>query len=160
MTDIVAPHIRARMMSGIQSKNTRPEVTIRKSLHALGFRYRLHEATLPGKPDLVFPKYHAVVLVNGCFWHVHHCHLFKWPSSRPDFWRQKLEQNRLRDQRNLSVLHAQGWRVLVIWECALKGRYRQPLEAIIHQTACWLNSTLAFEEISSIESLSDEHTDV
>lgn len=91
MADVVTPEKRSKMMSGIQGKNTKPELTIRKGLHALGFRYRLHGKTLPGKPDLVFPKYKAVIFIHGCFWHAHHCHLFKWPSTRVDFWQEKIQ---------------------------------------------------------------------
>jgi DNA mismatch endonuclease (patch repair protein) len=128
------------MMSAIRGKNTKPEVLIRKSLFARGFRYRLHSSRLPGKPDLVFPKYRAVILINGCFWHRHECHLFKWPSSRPDFWRKKLEGNYSRDQRNIKLLHDLGWRTLVIWECAIKGKQRLPVEALTDQIAYWLTA--------------------
>ena len=148
MTDIVDTKTRSRMMSGIQGKNTKPEVMVRKALFAEGFRYRLHGKQLPGKPDLVFPKYRAVILVNGCFWHLHGCHLFKWPSSRPEFWKQKLEGNKERDLRNMEQLQQQGWRVLVIWECALKGKQRLPFEQVIQITSDWLRGAVNQLEIT------------
>jgi len=148
MTDIVDKKNRSRMMSGIQGKNTKPEVVVRKALFADGFRYRLHDKQLPGKPDLVFPKYHAVILINGCFWHLHGCHLFKWPSSPPEFWKQKLESNRERDLRNMEQLRQQGWRVLVIWECALKGKQRLPFEQVIQLTSDWLRGKVEHLEIT------------
>tara|TARA_R110002167_G_C12703444_1_gene653982 strand:+ start:9197 stop:9679 length:483 start_codon:yes stop_codon:yes gene_type:complete len=138
MTDIVDKNIRSRMMSGIKSKNTKPELLIRKALFSRGFRYRLHDSRLPGKPDLVFLKYRAVILINGCFWHRHECHLFKWPSSRPDFWRKKLEGNYSRDQRNLQLLHSSDWRTLVIWECAIKGKQRLLMDVLADQITHWL----------------------
>lgn len=148
MADIVSPENRSRMMSGIRGKNTKPEMMVRKALHACGFRYRLHDKRLPGKPDLSFPKYKAVILVNGCFWHGHHCHLFKWPSSREKFWKEKITRNREKDNENLSALCEAGWRVVTIWECALKGRTRISLERI----------TKAISELLSSDRLSLEIT--
>ena len=148
MTDIVSKQTRSRMMSGIQGKNTKPELVVRKALFARGFRYRLHGSKLPGKPDLVLPKYKAVVFVNGCFWHLHECPLFKWPSTRPEFWHEKLTANRTRDKRNLALLQQQGWRVLVIWECALKGRQRRPVDNVIDQATDWLHTSSPLLEIS------------
>jgi DNA mismatch endonuclease (patch repair protein) len=138
MADIVSPKVRSRMMSGIRGKNTRPELLIRKGLFALGFRYRLHGKKLLGKPDLVFPKYHAVLLVNGCFWHGHNCSLFRWPSSRPSFWKQKITRNRARDTEVRIALAADGWRVLIVWECALKGHGQRPLDDVIGRAAGWI----------------------
>ncbi len=148
MIDIVDKKTRSRMMSGIQGKNTKPEVMVRKALFAEGFRYRLHDKNLPGKPDLVFPRYRAVILINGCFWHLHGCHLFKWPSSRPEFWKQKLEGNKTRDLRNIERLKQQDWRVLVIWECAVKGKQRLPFEDVIHRTSEWLRGNANWLEIT------------
>ena len=121
MADVVDKATRSRMMSGIRGKDTKPEVVIRSMLHRRGFRFRKNVKSLPGSPDIVLPKYKAVIMVNGCFWHGHDCHLFKWPSTRPDFWRQKINSNKLRDKNNLVLLNEAGWRVLVIWECAVKG---------------------------------------
>lgn len=109
------------MMSGIRGKNTKPELMIRKALHARGFRYRLH-CDLPGKPDICLPKHRAVIFVHGCFWHGHGCHLFKWPKTREEFWRAKIERNREVDARSMEALAKAGWRVATVWECALKGR--------------------------------------
>jgi len=140
MTDVVSPEIRSRMMSGIKGANTKPEIIIRKKLHALGFRFRLHSKKLPGKPDIVLPRYRAVIFINGCFWHMHDCHLFKWPATRTDFWQSKLTGNRKNDCLHLEELQRSGWRVLVIWECALKGKTRLSIEDVITETAEWLRS--------------------
>lgn len=120
--DIVTPEIRSKMMSGIRGKNTKPELIVRKELFRRGFRYRLHGSQLPGKPDLVFPKYKAVILVNGCFWHGHDCKLFKWPKSNQKFWRQKINGTIERDKRNFELLAKEGWRTITIWECSLKNK--------------------------------------
>lgn len=127
-------------MSGIRGKNTRPEMTVRRGLHAMGLRYRLHDPDLPGRPDLVFPGHHAVVLVNGCFWHGHDCHLFKWPASRAGFWKQKIGRTRERDRDAREELEAGGWRVLTIWECALKGRTRLETTDLLERVVEWLHS--------------------
>lgn len=138
MADVVSAEKRSQMMSGIRGKDTTPEMIIRKGLHARGFRYRLHDRKLPGKPDLVFPAYKAVIFIHGCFWHVHDCHLFKWPSSRPEFWKQKLTGNIEKDQENFAALERDGWRILTVWECALKGRTKLPVDAIIDKIVYWL----------------------
>ena len=127
-------------MSSIRAKDTRPEMIVRRGLHARGFRYRLHDRRFPGRPDLVFPQRRAVILVHGCFWHGHNCHLFKWPKSRAEFWRRKINGNRERDSSNMTRLRAAGWRVLVIWECALRGRLRRPVDAVLDEAGRWLRS--------------------
>ena len=139
MADVVDPATRSRMMSGIRGKNTKPELLIRKALHARGFRYRLH-CDLPGKPDICLPKHRAVIFVHGCFWHGHGCHLFKWPSTRPEFWRAKIGRNCEVDRVAEERLANLGWRVAVVWECAIKGRHRQPTESIPNCVAEWLLS--------------------
>ena len=139
--DIVTPDVRSRMMAGIKGKNTKPEKAVRSALHRLGFRFRIHRKDLPGKPDLVFPKYSSVIFVHGCFWHGHGCHLFKWPKTRSEFWRQKINSNVARDGERLSALLDGGWRVGTIWECALKGRTRLPIDAIAERCAAWLESS-------------------
>lgn len=126
-------------MSGIRGKNTRIEITLRSGLHALGFRYRIH-ANLPGKPDLVFPRLKAVIFVHGCFWHAHNCHLFKWPQSRVDFWQAKISGNAERDSKNEQKLLDAGWRVGVVWECALKGKERIDSTRVIQMCSAWLKS--------------------
>ncbi len=140
MADIVSKKKRSEMMAGIRGKNTRPELLIRKGLHARGFRFRLHDKKLPGKPDLVLPKYRAVIFVNGCFWHKHDCHLFKWPKTRADFWRTKIEGNVANDLKAAHLLEQKGWRILTIWECALKGKTRLSPDKVIAQAAEWLRS--------------------
>jgi len=135
------------MMSGIRGKNTKPEMILRHGLHRLGFRFRLHDKRLPGKPDLVFPKRRAVLFAHGCFWHGHNCHLFKWPSTRPEFWHTKICRNKERDVKVEESLVVDGWRVGVVWECALKGRERLPLNAVIDLCSTWLVSDTAHLEI-------------
>ncbi|OYY43025.1 MAG: very short patch repair endonuclease [Rhodospirillales bacterium 24-66-33] len=138
MTDVVSAKVRSQMMAGIRGKNTKPELTIRSILHRLGYRFRLHVRDLPGRPDIVLPKWNAVILVHGCFWHGHDCHLFKMPSTRTQFWTEKIRRNREVDARALSALRADGWRVAQIWECALKGRTRIPIEKIATRCTTWL----------------------
>lgn len=141
MADVVSPRVRSRMMSGIKGKNTWPEIMLRQGLHRRGFRFRLHTPDLPGKPDLVFPKYHAVLFVHGCFWHGHDCPLFRWPKSREEFWRAKISQNVERDRETITRLRSVGWRVAEVWECALKGRSRLPEVEILDCCATWLRSS-------------------
>lgn len=119
MADTLTPLQRSERMSRIRSRHTKPELWVRRMLHARGFRFRLHRADLPGRPDLTLPKYKAVVFVQGCFWHAHHCQKGRIPSTRPDFWKEKFEKNKRRDARNTRALRASGWRVLSIWECEL-----------------------------------------
>jgi DNA mismatch endonuclease (patch repair protein) len=151
MTDVVSPETRSRMMSGIRGKNTRPEILIRKLLHGRGFRYRLHDRKLPGKPDIVLPRYRAIILIHGCFWHGHDCHLFKWPSSNEVFWREKITRNKVVDKVAGLSLHEQGWRILKIWECALKGKRRRPIEHIANDIVTWLKTSTCDDEIRGVE---------
>lgn len=148
MVDVVDTAARSRMMAGIKGKNTRPEIFVRQGLHRKGYRFRLHKAGLPGKPDLVFPARHAIIMVHGCFWHWHDCHLFKWPSSRQDFWRDKIIRNREKDEEVENALLRNGWRVLTVWECALKGRTRLAPEQVIDQCAAWLENGAERMEIT------------
>lgn len=126
------------MMSGIRGKNTKPELLVRKGLHSRGFRFRLHSPTVPGKPDLILSRYHAAIFVHGCFWHSHNCHLFKMPSTRPGFWKAKLQRNRERDAEVRNALQDAGWRILVIWECALKGKSRIDMNDLLDRAAAWI----------------------
>lgn len=148
MADIVSKERRSEMMAGIQGKDTKPELKVRKALHRLGFRYKLHDKTLPGKPDLVFPKYNAVIFVHGCFWHAHGCHLFKWPSTRTEFWKNKILLNKKRDKANNKELLNLHWRVLVIWECAMKGKHKLDFESTIISISKWLKSSDMYAEIT------------
>ena len=121
MTDIVSPEVRSRMMRAIGPRNTQPEMRVRRFLHAAGLRYRLHVPGLPGKPDIVLPKYKCVIFVHGCFWHRHPgCRYATTPATRQEFWSQKFQQNVLRDERVRIELAQAGWRVFVIWECETK----------------------------------------
>lgn len=138
MADIKTSEARSANMAAIKSKNTKPELLIRKALYAKGFRYRLHDKKLPGKPDLVLKKYNAVIFINGCFWHKHSCHLFKWPQTRMDFWKKKIESNVLRDEQNYLKYQESGWKVLVVWECALKGKHRLLFDDLIEQIIYWI----------------------
>jgi DNA mismatch endonuclease, patch repair protein len=123
MADIVSPEKRSEMMSGIQGKNTKPEITVRRLLHKLGYRFSLHRKDLPGCPDIVLPKWRKVIFVNGCYWHGHkNCHLFRPPKTRTEFWTNKIEGNQARDRRNHAALQDAGWKVLVIWECAVSKK--------------------------------------
>lgn len=128
--------VRSKIMRSIQSKNTRPEVKVRKTLHKLGFRFRIHSKRLPGKPDIVLPKYGAVILVNGCFWHGHDCHIFKLP--RQDEWREKIQANTLRDKKNVERYQSLGWRVLIVWECALQGKEKLPIHDLEANLQNWI----------------------
>lgn len=147
MTDILTPAQRSRVMSRIRARDTRLEVWLRKQLFAKGFRYRIHVSTLPGRPDIVFPKYKAVVLVHGCFWHGHDCNLFRMPSTRTSFWRDKIRSNRERDRRNIEALREEDWRVLEIWECSWRGKTRQPPHRLVDQVSDWLKHGNAIDSI-------------
>jgi DNA mismatch endonuclease (patch repair protein) len=118
--DTVSKEIRSRMMSAVRGKNTLAELEVRRRLFAMGFRYRLHAKSLPGKPDIVLPKHAAVVFVHGCFWHMHGCHLSQLPATRQAWWRRKLYHNRLHDREVLLALRGLGWRTLVVWECGFR----------------------------------------
>ena len=125
MTDTLSPEERSLRMGLVRSTGTRPEMTVRRIVHALGYRFRLHDKRLPGSPDLVFRSRRAVIFVHGCFWHRHACcNLARMPKSRVDFWQSKLDGNRDRDARKIAELRAAGWRVLVVWECEIKDAER------------------------------------
>ncbi|MFF7710746.1 DNA mismatch endonuclease Vsr [Pseudomonas sp. NPDC007930] len=120
--DVVDPLTRSRMMSGIRGKNTRPELMVRRFLHAHGYRFRVHRKDLPGNPDLVFPKLKVCIFVHGCFWHRHPgCRYATNPKTRPEFWNDKFQKNVARDLTNTGSLEAAGWRVIIVWECQLKN---------------------------------------
>lgn len=120
MANVHTPEQRSYNISRIHSKNTKPEELVRKFLFSQGFRYRKNDAKLPGKPDIVLPKYKAVIFVNGCFWHGHEgCRYFVWPKNNAEFWKEKITGNIQRDKHNHQLLANQGWRVIEIWECQL-----------------------------------------
>lgn len=140
LADVVSPAVRSRIMAGIRSADTGPEMFLRRGLHSLGWRYRLHRRDLPGRPDLVFPSRRAVIFANGCFWHGHNCHLFKWPKSHEEFWRTKIAGNIARDRRVRDQLGAAAWRIADVWECTIKGRWRLPPEELIAACDAFLRS--------------------
>ena len=148
--DIVDVQTRSLMMAGIRGQDTRPEMVVRRGLHARGYRYRLHSRGLPGKPDLSFPSRKAVIFVNGCFWHGHGCRFFKWPSTRPEWWRAKIESTRARDESVNRQLADLGWRRLRVWECALKGPQRHEYQVILDEVATWLDGTDSDSEIVGV----------
>jgi len=145
MADIVDSATRSRMMSGIRGKNTKPEILIRSKLHRQGFRFRLHVRDLPGKPDIVLPRYRAAIFVHGCFWHGHDCPLFKLPSTRRDFWREKIERNQKNDLNAKKLLLDSGWRVGVVWECAIRGADKD-IDGVAQRLGEWLHGDLTFWE--------------
>lgn len=140
------------MMAGIRGKNTATELMLRSGLHLRGFRFRIHRPDLPGKPDIVFPKYGAVVFAHGCFWHGHNCHLFKWPQTRADFWESKIEANKCRDVNSMRLLKDGGWRIGIVWECALKGRKRLKMDELLDRCEAWLLSGTEYLEFVGNES--------
>jgi len=140
LPDVVDAATRSRMMAGIRGKDTKPEMIVRRALHARGFRYRLHDRKLPGSPDLCFPKYRAVIFVHGCFWHGHDCKLFVWPKSRPQFWRKKIEGNRARDLLRTKELLKANWRVCTVWECSLRQVDASEREDLVGTLERWLRS--------------------
>lgn len=143
MVDRLTPDQRRLNMSRVLAKDTRPEMIVRRLLHSLGFRFRLHRRDLPGRPDIVLPSYRAAVFVHGCFWHGHDCSLFRLPATRTEFWAAKIAANRRRDGDAVSALHDIRWRSLLIWECALRGRGRLPAEKLTDRiTAFILGDTL------------------
>ena len=139
MTDIVDQQTRSRMMSGISGKNTKPELALRRALHARGFRFRLHSGKIYGRPDLVLPKHRAVVFVHGCFWHRHEgCRYTTIPASRSGFWQTKFDTNVARDSAVRKKLREDGWRLATVWECAL--RRPEQVEASTESLSIWLRS--------------------
>jgi DNA mismatch endonuclease, patch repair protein len=127
VADVVTAKIRSRIMSRITGRNTTPERAVRSFLHRQGFRFRLHRRNLPGRPDIVLPRYKVAIFVNGCFWHQHKgCPDGTFPASNRAFWRKKLGGNVARDRRSIAALRAEGWRIAVVWECALRRAPAHP----------------------------------
>lgn len=131
MVDVLTSKQRQLNMSRIRGRDTKPEMLIRRGLHARGLRYRLQDRKLPGRPDLVFPRYRVVILVHGCFWHGHDCPMFHMPATRQEFWSAKIAANQVRDAKAHEALLALGWRVLTVWECSLRGPGSWPLESVL-----------------------------
>jgi DNA mismatch endonuclease, patch repair protein len=147
MIDVLTPGQRSFNMSRIRGRDTKPEMLIRRGLHARGFRFRLHRPDLPGRPDLVFPSRRAMIFVHGCFWHGHSCPMCRMPATRPAFWRTKIEGNRARDQKAIAALRATEWRTLIVWECVLRGPARQPEGTVLAACADFVNSESAHAEL-------------
>lgn len=135
MADVHTPEQRSYNMSRIRNKNTKPEERVRKYLFSQGFRYRKNDGRLPGKPDIVLPKYRTVIFVNGCFWHGHEdCRYFVWPQNNAEFWKNKISGNIHRDRRNRQLLAEQGWQVIDIWECELKkSKVNETLSKLVQE---------------------------
>jgi DNA mismatch endonuclease (patch repair protein) len=147
MTDIVDPSTRSRMMAGIKGRNTKPEVALRSALHRRGLRFRLHVSALPGKPDMVLPRFKALVFVHGCFWHRHTgCRLAYNPRSKIEFWSNKFAGTVDRDARQVEALSRAGWRIATVWECALRDR---GAEEVAQEVDSWLRSANSMLEIGS-----------
>jgi DNA mismatch endonuclease (patch repair protein) len=141
LPDVVDRKTRSRMMSGIRSRDTRPERLIRTALHRMGFRFRLHSPKVAGRPDLVLAKYRAAIHVHGCFWHGHDCELFQQPGTRVAFWKKKLRKNRIRDRVVLKRTIETGWRHLTIWECALRGPRQLGVKTTSRRAAAWIRGS-------------------
>lgn len=129
--DVLTRDQRSKNMRNIRGKNTKPEVLLRSALHSCGFRFRLHVSALPGSPDVVLSKYRVAIFMHGCFWHGHSCPRFKTPTTRADFWIKKIKNNQIRDKNSIIDLIALGWRVVIVWECALLGRGRREMDEVV-----------------------------
>jgi DNA mismatch endonuclease (patch repair protein) len=148
--DTVDRQTRSKIMASVGQKNTGAELLLRSALHKIGLRYRLHVRSLPGSPDLAFPRFKAVAFVHGCYWHSHGCYRSTVPKSRREFWMGKFAANRERDERNARRLMADGWRVMVVWECALLGKNALPAGDVARQFRVWLDGGLDQDEISGL----------
>lgn len=141
--DILTPLQRHNVMSHIRSRNTTPEKLIRSALHRAGFRFRICDRRYPGKPDLVLPRYYAVIFINGCFWHAHeNCGLFKMPKSNQEFWRKKFQRNRERDRKVISHYQDECYRICVVWECSIRGKKsKRRIEKVAGEIIHWLEES-------------------
>ncbi len=148
--DPLTPAQRRQNMQRIKARDTKPEMILRRALHGAGLRYRLHAAGLPGRPDIVFARRRAVIFIHGCFWHGHECSRGVIPQTNADFWDAKIAANRRRDKAQAEALLAQGWRVAVIWECALVGRQRRVRDEFVGAVGAWLESNQPNIELGHI----------
>lgn len=149
MVDVVDKKTRSLMMAGIRSRNTKPERVIRALLHREGYRFRLHSPTVPGRPDIVLPKFRAAIHVHGCFWHGHDCGLYRLPGTRSEFWRKKIIQNRARDRRVIHESLHKKWRHLTVWECAFRGPGQIGLDRTVKKICRWILSRRKCSEVRS-----------
>ncbi len=148
MVDVVSPADRSRMMAGIQGKNTKPELIVRRMLFASGYRFRLHRRDLPGAPDIVMSGRKVAVFVHGCFWHMHQgCRFARMPATRPEFWKAKLEANVARDRRAVENLRALGWRVMCVWECSTRDT--EAAAGLQAAMSSWIEGGEPFGEIGA-----------
>ncbi|MER0342489.1 very short patch repair endonuclease [Vibrio vulnificus] len=149
MPDVHTEFIRSKNMKAIRSRDTYPELVVRRMLHRNGYRYSVAPERITGKPDIWMKKWNAAIFINGCFWHVHDCAKFRWPKSNAEFWKQKLLANKDRDKRTTQELLREGRRVLIIWECAIKGKNRLNEYTLILLISVWLQSKTRQAEINS-----------
>jgi len=158
--DTIPPEHRSWNMSRIKGKNTGPEVLVRSLLHILGYRFRLHRKDLPGKPDIVLPKFRTVIFVNGCYWHRHvHCPLAYIPKTNVAFWLSKFEENEKRDRRNYELLLNLNWKVRVVWECALKGKHKLSLPQLSTELKKLMESSADFLQLSGSWTVPQKNSD-
>jgi len=148
MTDVHSKKIRSKNMAAIKGKNTKPEIKIAEALCKRKIKFKTHVKELPGNPDFVLKDFGAVIFVHGCFWHEHHCHLFHWPSTRKNFWKEKIHKNLLRDRRNERLLKQEGWWILKIWECALKGKKKIDFNILMDRVENWIRYEKRSKSIS------------
>lgn len=148
MADVVDPATRSRMMANIRGRNTQIEIAIRKALHARGLRFRIDVRGLPGRPDIVLPRWRSVIFVHGCFWHSHDCGLCRIPATRSEFWEAKLASNRARDARNRLALLDAGWRVATVWECSIRGKGPAVVDQVGGVLLQWLHSCMPTLSVS------------
>jgi len=140
---MVIDSTRSKIMAAIKGKDTKPEMIVRKVLHRSGFRYRLHSKSLPGHPDIVLAKHNAIILVNGCFWHKHDCHLFNPKRTLSPTWAKKIDANVERDKKNIEFYINSGWKVLVIWECSVVGKTALKIDELRELVVTWLGNRVA-----------------
>jgi DNA mismatch endonuclease (patch repair protein) len=146
--DTVDRQTRSRIMSSVGQKDTGPEMLLRAALHRAGLRFRLHDRTLPGSPDLVLPRFRSVVFVHGCYWHSHGCHRSTIPKSDTEFWLTKFRANKHRDKQNVQLLLEDDWRVMIVWECAITGKSAQSAAELTANVYAWLKSSMAYAEVT------------
>ena len=148
MTDVHTKIIRSKNMAAIKGKNTKPEIKIADALRKRKIKFKTHLKDLPGNPDFVLKDFGAVIFVQGCFWHEHHCHMFKWPLSRTEFWKEKIHKNFLRDKRNERLLKQEGWWILKIWECTLNGKKKMDFDVLMDKVENWVRYEKCNKSIS------------